>query len=87
MTPQRPTIAPEQPLRGNPRQDRRQAIRQTDLRRALAAAAQAGLTVESIELSPKGAVRLLTSRVGDGTALDDGDWVALAGETTDHGRA
>jgi hypothetical protein len=47
-----------------------------------------GLTVEAVEITVDGAVRVLTHRPAPGVALnDDHDWVTLAGETKAAGRA
>jgi hypothetical protein len=47
-----------------------------------------GLAVEAVEITPQGCPRILTRRPGVGLALDGGDdWVKLAGETQDLGRA
>jgi hypothetical protein len=63
-----------------------QLIRDVDL---LVKRAQAhGLSVEAVEITVDGAVRVLTQRPKPGVALnDDESWVDLAGETQDHGRA
>lgn len=47
-----------------------------------------GLTVEAVEITVDGAPRILTQRPLPGVGLNDNDdWVALAGQTQDHGRA
>lgn len=47
-----------------------------------------GLTVEAVEITVEGAVRILTRRPAPGLALNaNEDWVSLAGETQDIGRA
>jgi len=47
-----------------------------------------GLTVEAVEITVDGAVRVLTRRPAPGVPVNDDDsWVDLAGQTQDHGRA
>lgn len=48
-----------------------------------------GLSVEAVEITVDGVPRVLTRRPsqGVGIANDDGDWVDLAGQTQDLGRA
>lgn len=47
-----------------------------------------GLAVEAVEITTEGAVRVLTHRPAPGVALNaNDDWVTLAGQTTDLGRA
>lgn len=51
-------------------------------------AAAHGLTIEAVEITVDGGVRILTQRPSPGVALNDDDsWVDLAGQTQDHGRA
>lgn len=54
----------------------------------IARAQAAGLTVEAVEISVDGTPRILTRRPAPGAAVnDDDDWVSLAGQTQDFGRA
>lgn len=47
-----------------------------------------GMTVEAVEITVDGSVRILTRRPLPGVALnDDVSWVDLAGQAQDHGRA
>jgi predicted metal-dependent TIM-barrel fold hydrolase len=47
-----------------------------------------GLTIEAVEITTEGAVRVLTQRPLPGVALNaNDDWVTLAGQTKDLGRA
>ena len=65
---------------------RRTLVAQIDL--LIERAVKAGLTVEAVEISVDGAVRVLTRRPTPGVALNDtGSWVDLAGQAQDHGRA
>lgn len=66
----------------------RPTFKQCDVERAIRGVQALGLTVEAVEISADGAIRVLTRRPLPGVALnDDDDWVNLAGETTDHRRA
>jgi hypothetical protein len=67
---------------------RRAAFRLADVDRLIERVSAHGLTVEAVEITVDGAVRVLTSRPAPGVALnDDDDWVSLAGQTQDLGRA
>lgn len=67
---------------------KRAAVRWTDIDKLVERAAACGLTVEAVEITVDGALRVLTRRPAPGVALnDDDDWVTLAGQTQDHGRA
>ena len=66
----------------------RPTFKQRDVERAIRGAQAGGLTVEAVEISAEGSIRVLTRRPLPGVPLnDDDDWVNLAGATKDHGRA
>jgi hypothetical protein len=66
----------------------RRAVRATEIDALIGCAEARGLTVEAVEITIDGAVRVLTRRPSTGVALnDDVSWVDLAGETKAAGRA
>lgn len=66
----------------------RRAVRISDVDLLIGRAQALGLTVEAVEITVDGAVRVLTFRPPPGVALnDDADWVDLAGEAQAVGRA
>lgn len=67
---------------------RRSAFRVADVDRLVQRVTALGLNVEAVEITVDGAVRVLTRRPPPGAAVnDDDDWVSLAGQTKDLGRA
>jgi hypothetical protein len=67
---------------------RRAQVRQADVDLLIGRAAACGLSIEAVEITVDGSVRILTRRPPPGVALnDDVSWVDLAGNSTDHGRA
>lgn len=63
-------------------------FRQCDVERLVRSAVAVGLTVEAVEISPEGAIRVLTTRPAPGVPVnDDRNWIDLAGQTTAHARA
>lgn len=66
----------------------RRTVRAAEVDTLIACAEARGLTVEAVEITVEGAVRILTRRPVRGVALnDDDDWVNLAGEPKVAGRA
>lgn len=66
----------------------RRAVRAVEIDLLIERAEEHGLTIEAVEITVDGAVRVLTRRPLPGVALNDDDsWVDLAGQTQDHGRA
>jgi len=66
----------------------RPAFKQCDLDRVIRTMQARGLSVAAVEISVDGALRVLTGKPAPGVALnDDDDWVSLAGQAQDHGRA
>jgi hypothetical protein len=55
-------------------------FKRTDLRRAIDTARQAGLAIESVEITKDGAIRVMTGKGGTATGTDLDNWLAKEGK-------
>jgi hypothetical protein len=66
----------------------RAAFKASDVRRVLAWVQSSGLSVEAVEITVDGSLRVLTTRPQAGVAVNQNeDWVSHAGAKTDLGHS